>query len=340
MQTCRTPRSVWRHSVLRVSVCLESLGGDVDKLLQKFGLTLEQLFQPGYRVPSHVLNQMMDQCQLETGRKDFGVLAGQKTPVTNSALGVSVRASKTALDGINRFIKFAPVIESSAVFKLQCLGDTHIMNIGGWDERFNTSMLDAMVSSICLAVDYLTPDGIKPLHITMQQSQPENPATWHEFLAESIEWGASTTSIAWNSAALLHPRLLADERTALLNDALMEPQLQQVLRSSLTQRVEAQMAAHLEDGAPTPELIASDLAVGTRTLQRLLKEDGTTFKEILKLLRQRYAKEKMLNSSATVSDIASQLGYEDPGVFSKAFKTWFGLSPSEYIEKERHLPKQ
>lgn len=340
MQTHSTPRSVWRHSVLRVSVCLESLGGDVDKLLQKFDLTLVQLFQPGYRVSSHVLSKMMDQCQLETGRNDFGVLAGQQTPVTNSALGVAIRASNNALEGINRFKKFAPVIESGAVFKLQRFKNTHVMTLGGWDTRFNTGVLDAMVSSICLAVDYLTPHGTKPLQITMQQSQPENPATWHEVLAESIEWEASTTSIAWNSEALLHPRLLADERTALLNDALMEPQLQAVLRNSLTQRVEAKMAAHLEDGAPTPELIANDLAIGTRTLQRLLKEDGTTFKEILKLLRQRHAKEKILDSSATISTIAAQLGYDDPNAFSKAFKAWFGHTPSEYIEKNRDSSKQ
>lgn len=337
MQTRSAPRSVWRHSVLRVIVCLESLGGDADKLLKKFDLTLDQLFRAGYRVNSHVLNQMMHQCQLETGRDDFGVLAGQQAPITNSALGVAVRSSNNALEGINRFRRFAPVIESGTVFKLQRREDTHLVTIMGWEARWNTSMQDALVSSICLAVDDLTPEGARPLHITLQQSKPLNPATWHQALAESIEWDASSTSILWNSEVLMHPRLLADERTALLNDALMEPQLQQVLKSSLSHRVEAQIAAHLEDGAPTPALIANDLALGTRTLQRLLKENGTTFKEILKLLRQRYAMEKVLSSSATVSDIASQLGYEDPGAFSKAFKTWFGLSPSEYIEKKREL---
>lgn len=320
--------------MLRICIGLESIGGDADRLLKEFDLSLDQLFQPGYRVPTNLINQMMIQCLHETQRDDFGVLVGQTTPITNSALGIAVRASKDGLEAINRFKRFAPVIESGTVLTTQRNETAHIVSIGGWEERWHPSIQDAFISSFCLAITYLLSKKNKPLYLKLQQSKPNNPAAWQDAFTESIEWDAPISSIAWSSEALLHPRLLADKKTASLNDDLMEPQLHLVLRENLSRRVKEQIAAHLHQGVPTPQTIAHDLNLGTRTLQRLLKEDGTSFKDILKLLRQQYAKEKMLNSSASITEIASQLGYEDPNTFSKAFKSWFGLSPSEYFEQE------
>ena len=331
-------RTVWRHSVLRACVALENLGYNADALLEEFDLSLNQLFEPGLRVSTDAFNLMLAQCQVETGHDDFGILSGQSVPITNSALGIAVRASANALDGINRFKKFASVIESGTVFSIKQHDDAHIVSIRGWNSQWNPAMQDALVSSLCLAVDYLTPENCKPRYVKLIQPEPTNTATWHACLSETIEWDAQEVEIAWESKALLHPRLLADESTALLNDALMEPQLQQVLRASLHHRVESQISQHLQAGNTTPDLIASDLNMGTRTLQRLLKEDGTSFKEILKLLRQEHAK-NLLDTREPIAQIASRLGYDDPGTFSKAFKAWFGLSPSDYLENKKNPTK-
>ena len=327
-------RTVWRHSVLRACAALQDLGGDVDAFLKTFDLSLKDLFQPGLRVPTDVFNRMLVQCQIETGRNDFGVLAGQSVPVTNSALGIAVRASRTALEGINRYKKYASVIESGTEFKVHKDEDTHLLKILGWSEQWDPVMQDTLVSSICLAITHLTPPNSKPRFISLRQAKPANPEPWYAVLAERIEWGAPEVLIAWNSAALMQPRLLADESTALLNDALMEPQLQQVVRAGLHHRVETQISLHLETGSPSPELIAHELHMGTRTLQRLLKEDGTSFSEILKQLRQEHAK-NMLNAAEPIAKVASSLGYDDPSAFSKAFKAWFGLSPSHYLDKQK-----
>ena len=334
MANSLTDRTVWRHSVLRACVGLQDLGGDVDAFLKTFDLSLKDLFQPGLRVRTDVFNRMLIQCQIETGHDDFGVLAGQSVPVTNSALGIAVRASRTALEGINRYKKYAPVIESGTEFKVHKDGNLHLIRIIGWSQQWNPVMQDALVSSICLGMTHLTPPGSKPQYISLRQAKPANPEPWYAVLAERIEWDAPEVLIAWNSAALMQPRLLADESTALLNDALMEPQLQQVVRAGLYHRVESQIALRLKAGSPSPELIAHDLHMGTRTLQRLLKEDGTSFSEILKQLRQEHAK-NMLEASEPIAKVASRLGYDDPGAFSKAFKAWFGLSPSDYLANKK-----
>ena len=225
---------------------------------------------------------------------------------------------------------------------------------------FNNEIIIPSSTGINLPINLLTPEmetnsestfeindtrkdlieEIRLTSLTLYLSSPNN-ADFSFLESISVYMNAQDlpeVEIAWESKALLHPCLLEDESTALLNDALMEPQLQQVLRASLHHRVESQISQHLQAGNTTPDLIASDLNMGTRTLQRLLKEDGTSFKEILKLLRQEHAK-NLLDTREPIAQIASRLGYDDPGTFSKAFKAWFGLSPSDYLENKKNPTK-
>ena len=41
-----------------------------------------------------------------------------------------------------------------------------------------------------------------------------------------------------------------------------------------------------------------------------------------------YAKEMLLNGRFTVAEIATNLGYENHGYFSRTFKKYFGVSPA------------
>jgi AraC-like DNA-binding protein len=328
-------RTVWRHTVLRLCDTLNELDGDADALLFAYDLSMKRLFEPGLRIPTDVVNAMMIECQMKTEREAFGVISGQRPPIIRSALGTAIAASRNAIEAINRYAKYAPVIESGTAFTVAECEDTHIVTISGWEQRWNPIMLDALLSSVCWSLGQLMGSNCSPRFLRIQRKQPDDPSPWHDALAHTIEWDASETQIAWDSKLLLQTRILADNDTALLNDALVEPQLEQAIRAGLTQRVEAQIAKHLVDGTPSPSRIAHDLNMGTRTLQRYLQEEGTNVQEILKLLRKARAQELLVEKSEPIAAIAYALGYEDPAAFSKAFKTWYGVSPKEYLARRK-----
>jgi AraC-like DNA-binding protein len=83
---------------------------------------------------------------------------------------------------------------------------------------------------------------------------------------------------------------------------------------------------------PLPGLtaIAADLHVSERTLNRRLKAEGTGFRELRGELIQEWAKEHLSRTKASVESIAMTLGYQDAANFRRAFRSRFGMTPSDY----------
>lgn len=90
-----------------------------------------------------------------------------------------------------------------------------------------------------------------------------------------------------------------------------------------------------------PEFTVSDLMVGNHYcidhLRRLFKQaTGQTPLEYLTELRLNYAKKIMRENRVlhySISEIAAMSGFYDSGYFSRIFKKWTGISPSEYAKQ-------
>jgi AraC-like DNA-binding protein len=78
--------------------------------------------------------------------------------------------------------------------------------------------------------------------------------------------------------------------------------------------------------------LAADLAISTRQLQNKLKDEGTSYQQLLDQVRQLLALRYLDNPDLNLFDIAFLLGYSDQSAFNHAFKRWTGASPGEYRE--------
>ena len=93
----------------------------------------------------------------------------------------------------------------------------------------------------------------------------------------------------------------------------------------------------LSFGEPTRENVSDILNISVSTLQRKLRSENTNFKELLLATRKSVAHDLLVNQNRNPSDLAFLLGYQSSSQFFKAFKLWFGITPSEY--KTSHKPK-
>jgi len=52
-------------------------------------------------------------------------------------------------------------------------------------------------------------------------------------------------------------------------------------------------------------------------------------------MRRTRAEQQLRETAQSIARIASSVGYSDPAVFSRAFKLWTGLAPSQYRKSRR-----
>jgi len=81
---------------------------------------------------------------------------------------------------------------------------------------------------------------------------------------------------------------------------------------------------------PTIERLARRLHMSVRTLQRHMRDVGFTFQALLDEVRRQSAVGLIESGKNSVTETAFQLGYSDPAHFTRAFRRWTGIAPSEF----------
>ena len=109
------------------------------------------------------------------------------------------------------------------------------------------------------------------------------------------------------------------------------------LNSDVISRFERYLHAYYQTeqagelGIPSVSYMASQLNLSPRYLSDLLKkETGKTAQEHIHLYLIEQAKNSLLNSSRSISEIGYSLGFEYPQHFSNLFKARTGMSPRAY----------
>lgn len=83
------------------------------------------------------------------------------------------------------------------------------------------------------------------------------------------------------------------------------------------------------DFSPKLEEIARALMISERTLRRRLQEENQSFQEIVLSTKMMLARELILSAALPVKVVASKLNYSESASFLRAFKRWWGVSPTE-----------
>ena len=168
--------------------------------------------------------------------------------------------------------------------------------------------------------------SVQPVRVTSPHP-PEPAAVYRDYLGVPISLGAAYT-VAFSE----HD---ATRRFVSANEPMwdfFEPELRRRLSTlqisaTTADRVRAALLELLPVGGATVHAVARELAVSARTLQRLLRTEGTTFQRVLTATRESLARHYLGQGRLSSSEIAFLLGYEEPTSFFRAFHSWTGQTP-------------
>jgi AraC-like DNA-binding protein len=104
-------------------------------------------------------------------------------------------------------------------------------------------------------------------------------------------------------------------------------------QQSMIEQARSQVNLSLLQGEPVLEEVADKLGLSSWSLQRRLREEGSSFTALVDQVRCEMATHYLQQKQLPISEMALLLGYSEVSAFSRAFRRWFGISPRQWRQE-------
>lgn len=318
---------------LLIAKAVESYGCDSASLFRQAGMDPAKLRDPNARYPYPAITRLWKLASKETGDPCFGLTAAKFWhPTSLHALGYSWMASASLHDALERVVRYIRLVASIAQARLveapqeiQFVLIRPDIDPSPADEAIDAGM--AVIMDMCrtsYGVD------LNPLRVVTKRAEPECSGAFQEIYRVPIQFNGDKDALYFRPGELRTQLPTANPELARANDEIAIKYLARYDRSRVAMQVRAKLIDQLPSGTPTETVIAKSLHLSLRSLQRKLKEEGTTYKQLLNDTRRELATLYIKNSQLRLNEITYLLGFSESSNFTRAFKRWNGVTPSAY----------
>lgn len=329
MPTTSTTLTSW---ALLIWKALQANGCDSHSIFKQVGLDPVKLGDGNARYRLSDMYNLWDAAIEETEDPCFGIKVGKLWNATTfHALGFAWLASHSLKDALTRLVRYTRIANNSMSASLEEHGvHLHLEVRSSDDERYiHYAASDASIVAILVMCRLLCGENFSPVEIQLTKKR--------SFCGDELEKLVGT-SIVYNRDKLvaLFDRQHAEQRLATgnselakVNEDIAMKYLRVLDRQSVNLLVKSRLVELMPTGKITEKRIASELNMSSRTLQRKLSEEKTSFSLLYNTVRQEIANEYIQDSQMSMSEIAYLLGFSEQANFTRAYRRWYGTSPSE-----------
>lgn len=300
-------------------------------LLSGFGLTESAVQEPAGRLPLSTWGGLLERARTLTGEPGLGFyLALQKRVSGYGYLGFAAMSASSLGEALEIVARFSPILTTAVSLRLQVerrvaalVVEPHV-DMGSVRDVALISLIFGMrqVGKMLTGIDI---DSVAELII------PE-PAYFPRFkhLMPRARFGQPVSRVVFDAANLDLPLLQADRTALELTRRQCERALNALDQGNFVERVRRAIWHEEGEGCRSLDEVAESLAVSTRTLRRMLAEEGLSFSTLLDSERREKASFLLNSSRVSLEEVAERLGYSTLSNFGRAFHQWTGTTPGAY----------
>ncbi|MEH1831683.1 MAG: AraC family transcriptional regulator [Nostoc sp.] len=173
-----------------------------------------------------------------------------------------------------------------------------------------------------------------PITVGFRHSLPKNLTAYQQKFRCPLEFNQPVDFIQMDRELLDMPMLQAQPGLCAVLKRYGEDLLKRFPpATTFPDKVRAVIIEELHKGNVGSERVSTRLGIVPRTLQRQLREAGTSYREVLDEIRRELSVYYLRNLDMAICEVAFLLGFSETSSFDRAFKRWYNLSPGEF----RHL---
>ncbi|OUS29375.1 AraC family transcriptional regulator [Gammaproteobacteria bacterium 45_16_T64] len=328
-------------AVLQYLKMAETLGIECSSLLLKSGIDPELLKQPNKRVPGYQLEALLAEIIPQSGDRCFGIHTSQFVqPSSYSVLGYIAMNCSTVGEALAMVPVYEKIVGDMGVTTV-CVVDglTHIR----WHCNFDNALvrrhvIDNVLASWTRYTRWISGENSSPIGVSFEHAEPANMESITEYdsvFGAPLKFNQPYSAIIADEEMLSHPIVQADPQLLMTLRDHATLILQEIDKDqALSYQVKNLLRLMMRQELPRKEVIAEQLGLTSRTLQRKLNEEGKGYQEILNELRLEMAIHYLENTQLSIDDIGARIGFAESRSFHRSFKQWTGKTPGSYRDKK------
>ena len=333
----QTGLSAWVFAIVQA---LGDAGVDHAELLRGIGMSPDKLGDLEHRYSQEQVTSLWIAAVEATGDSNFGLkVARHIRPSTFHVVGYAMSCSATLKRAAERFAHSARLISDAAAVDFAKAGDDYLLkvdlNTGGRQPIYQT--IDTMLAGFLMLCEWIQSAPVVPVEVKFRHRKPQDESDYLQIFRCPIRYGQKENSILFRGRDLEQPVPSANEELAMLLDEMAARHLAYRFASRFSTKVRDALVGQLPNGEPSKQETARLLGMTERTLLRRLRDENTTFQELLDRLREKLAFDYLRRDDLTMEKIAYLLGFSSSSAFSRAFVRWTGQRPSEWRDGRPRL---
>tara|TARA_B100000446_G_scaffold180218_1_gene196094 strand:- start:3512 stop:4507 length:996 start_codon:yes stop_codon:yes gene_type:complete len=315
---------------------LQDYSVDALALLDECGIDYQQLLSQQGSIQSAQLYKLLHTTAEKTGDPFIGLKLSEKQSHNILGLvGILMEKSPNVRAAILNGIQYFKLHGQGIHLELEEHGDRALYKFQIIDrfEQVQTTV-DMAIRNSCNIVRILTGryDAIDAVYL--KRSNPEASNQFRKLMGVPVTFNHELNALIYN-------RKLLDIPLPGYSDLLYAELLGRVERlykeipQTITEQVKASVHDSLPSGQCSIDTTAKKLGLSRQQLQLRLKNEGNNYKDITEQVRKTIAKERLLNSDISITNLSVLLGYSDQTAFGRAFQRWYGMRPRSWRLKFR-----
>jgi AraC-like DNA-binding protein len=327
------PGDVRVGPVLAIPAVLADFGIRPQSAFVRAGVDARLFDDPDQRIALEALGRLFEACVALTGCAHFGLLVGERFDLAAfGPLGALLRNAPTVGDAVRSLVLNLCLHDRGAAPVL-LVREASCVALGYSIYRHGTPA-GAQIHDAAIAIGYrmlaeLCGPAWQAQHVQFSHGRPRSAAPYRRVFGTGVVFDAEVSAVVF-SASWLSQRIEGA-------DAALHGRVAQAIRDaqatgpmSFGAHVQAVLHQMLLSGAATAEAVAHLFAIHERTLRRRLADEGMALQQLINQTRFELAQQLLQNTGLPVAEIAAALQYTDPNAFSRAFRSWANLSPSQW----------
>lgn len=333
----QTGLSAWVFAIARA---LEDSEIDHAELFRGIGMDPSRIGDLSHRYSQEQVTSLWIAAVEGTRDENFGLkVARHIRPSTFHVVGYAMACSATLRRAAERFTHSARLISDSAVVTFEAVPQGYRLTVdlktGGRQPIYQT--IDTMLAGFLLLCEWIQSKPLVPVEVMLRHSAPRDRNPYEQIFHLPVRFESECNAIVFHAEDLERAVPSANEELAMALDEMTSKYLALRFGHRFSRKVRDVLVAQLPTGEPRKGETARMLGLTERTLLRRLRDENTTYQEVLDRLREELAFDYLQRDDLTIEAIAALLGFSGSNTFSRAFARWTGQRPSDWRENQRRI---